>query len=617
VATSAHIAGALLLPPPVAAVTFGAAMLIVQARERARPARALFNTSCTTITVGVTSLTANWFGLSGRALGDGSPAELPLFFLVACINYALNDLLVAGVITLSNGDRFWRVLYENTRYSAPAEFAAAIIGGLVALVAVTVPAWLPAALFPAIIAQLTLRYIAAGARKTAQLQHQALHDLLTDLPNRTLLGDRLQQALLTARHADAPLALLVLDLDRFKEINDTLGHHYGDLLLQQVGPRLASAVRTMDTVARMGGDEFAIVLPGVGAEGATAVAARLAQALERPFVLEGHNFDIGVSIGIALYPEHGEEADVLLRRADVAMYVAKRAGIAQAIYAAEQDPNSADRLALISELRRAIEHDELALYVQPKLDLRSGRVSGVEALVRWVHPRRGLVAPDQFIPLAEQTGLIRSLSRWVLDAALRQCRDWQSAGLRIPVAVNLSMRDLHDLALPDIVAELLATRGVAPDRLRLEITESSLMVDPARAMLIVGRLHAMGVRISIDDFGTGYSSLAYLKQLAVDELKIDRSFVRQLATDGSDAAIVRSTIALAHDLGLTVVAEGVEDRATWDLLAAYGCDSTQGYLVSRPLPASEFADWLSSAPWGADRPDDARTPVRWLAATHG
>jgi diguanylate cyclase (GGDEF)-like protein len=593
VATIAHIAGALWLPPAEAAIASGAAMLAVQLRERARPSRLVFNTGCTTMTVGLAALLANHAGLSGQALGAGDWTEILLFFALACVTYVVNALLVASVVAVSSGDRLWAVLRANSRYSAPVELAAAMIGGVIALVWVRAPNWLPAAFFPAIVAQLTLQYIAASARKAAELEHQALHDQLTDLPNRVLLRERLRQAIAAARRDGHPLALLVLDLDRFKEVNDTLGHHYGDLLLREVGSRLQGVLRAGDTLARLGGDEFAIVLPMAGAQTAHAFTATIVQALTQPFVLDGHRFDIGASIGIALVPEHGVEADVLLRRADVAMYIAKRTGSGHALYTPEQDPNSPARLGLISDLRRAIEAGELALCFQPKVDLRSGRLTGVEALARWPHPERGAIPPDQFIPLAEQTGLIRPLSRWVLDAALGQWRVWHTAGLELPIAVNLSMRDLHDPDLPAAIAALLVARGVAPAWLRVEITESSLMADPERALAVVTRLRALGVRISIDDFGTGYSSLAYLKRLPVDELKIDRSFVRHLTTDENDRAIVRSTIGLAHELGLDVVTEGVEDQATWELLTVLGCDSAQGYFVSHPLSGADLAGWLA------------------------
>jgi len=423
------------------------------------------------------------------------------------------------------------------------------------------------------------------------LEHQALHDLLTDLPNRTLLHHRLDQAF-AARGPERSLALLLIDLDRFKEINDTFGHQYGDLLLQQIEPRLRSVLQADQVVARLGGDEFAVLLEDADAVRAERVARQLLDALDEPFNVAGNTLDVGGSIGIAVGPEHGHDPDMLLRRADIAMYVAKRSSRGLAMFSSEHDQHSPDRLGLAGELRRAIENDELTLYYQPKVSLKTGSCIGVEALVRWQHPRRGIVPPDQFIPLAEQTGLIRPLSRWVLNAALRQSRAWQQDGLEVPIAINLSMRDLHDPDLPDTVAELLATWQVPTAQLMVEITENGLMADPARALSTVTGLRAMGIRIAIDDFGTGYSSLAYLKRLPLDELKIDRSFVRELAADRDDLAIVRSTISLGHDLGLKIVAEGVEDRATMDLLRSLGCDVGQGYHFSRPVTADALFEQL-------------------------
>jgi len=426
------------------------------------------------------------------------------------------------------------------------------------------------------------------------LAHQALHDGLTGLANRTLLHTRLQLALAAAPDAERPVALLLLDLDRFKEVNDTLGHQVGDILLQQIGQRLRSAVRTADLVARLGGDEFAVLLPGTDAAGAARVAEALVSVMHAPFALESQPIAIDASIGIAVSPEHGQDADTLLRCADVAMYQAKRAGTGVAIYCAANDENRPDRLALLGELRSAIEHDELLLHYQPKLDLRDGTLVGVEALVRWQHPQRGFLPPSEFIPLAEQTGLIYPLSHWVLDAALRQHQIWRGLGIDTPVAVNLSRRVLHDPQLPELVGEALARWDVAPGALVLEITESSLMADPVRAGENLKQLRALGVCMSIDDFGTGFSSLASLKNLSVDELKIDRSFVQAMATDASSRAIVRAIIDLADALKLRVVAEGVEDRATWDVLAELGCDIAQGYFLSRPIAAAELEAWIAA-----------------------
>jgi diguanylate cyclase (GGDEF)-like protein len=424
------------------------------------------------------------------------------------------------------------------------------------------------------------------------LEHQAQHDLLTGLPNRILLHTRVRLAIAAPRPVDADVALLVIDLDRFKEVNDTFGHQYGDLLLQEIGPRLADVLEPHDTIARLGGDEFAVLLPRSDAAHAERVARSILNSLDRSFSILDHSVDVGASIGIALSPDHGADSDVLLQRGDVAMYVAKRDGRGVAIYAPDLDQHSPDRLALVGELRRAIETDELRLLYQPKVSPRTGRWVGAEALIRWQHPMRGMIAPDQFIPLAEQTGLIKNVSQWVLNAAICQAREWLSMGLDVPIAVNLSMRDLHDPTLPETVAGLLRRWQVPPSQLVVEITENGVMADPAHALQIIAGLRAMGLRIAIDDFGTGYSSLGYLKRLPVDELKIDRSFIRDLATDKDDLAIVRSTIGLGHDLGLSIVAEGVEDAATWELLRGLGCDVAQGYFMGRPMTAEAFVEEL-------------------------
>ncbi len=434
-------------------------------------------------------------------------------------------------------------------------------------------------------------------RQQERLAHQALHDGLTDLPNRALLHDRMQAALRTTRHDGAGVALLLMDLDRFKEINDTFGHQQGDKLLQQVGARLCDALRAADTVARLGGDEFAIVLPATSSEGASTVAKAILQALDRPFVLEGYSVTLGASIGITLAPDHGQDAITLLRRADVAMYTAKRGASGYALYTTEQDQYSPGRLGLTGELRQAIEQDRLCLHYQPKVDLKTGRLDSVEALVRWPHPDRGFLPPDQFIPLAEHTGLIAPLSRWVLATALRQCRAWRDEGLEIRVAVNLSARLLQDEHLIETIAHLLQAHAVPATDLELEITESAVMADPARALGVLRRLHQMGVRLSIDDFGTGYSSLAYLNRLPVDEVKIDKSFVLDLRTDDDAATIARSIIDLGHNLGLVVVAEGVEDQATYERLGAMACDLAQGYYLSRAVPAADLTVWARSLPW--------------------
>ena len=431
----------------------------------------------------------------------------------------------------------------------------------------------------------------------------ATTDALTGLPNRALLHDRLRASLAAARHEGtpaAPLALLLLDLDRFKWINDTRGHHTGDATLARVADLLRGVVRQTDTVARLGGDEFAILLPGAEAAGATAVARAIRAALDAPLIIEGQALTVGVSVGIALSPTHGAAVEILFRHADVAMYAAKRDGRGHAVYDPAHDGQDAARLALVADLRRAIAAGALAVHYQPKAAIASGRGCGVEALARWPHPDHGLIPPDRFIPLAEQTGLIVPLTAWVLGETLRQCRAWADGGLTVEVAVNLSLCNLRDPALYPTVADLLRRHGVAPARLRLELTESVIMADVEGTQATLARLAALGVRLSIDDFGTGYSSLASLSRLPVDELKIDRSFARRLATEATDQTIVASTIGLGHSLGLSVVAEGIEDAQTWALLHALGCDVGQGYYVARPLPADAAEAWLRRSGEGAN-----------------
>jgi diguanylate cyclase (GGDEF)-like protein/PAS domain S-box-containing protein len=454
------------------------------------------------------------------------------------------------------------------------------------------------------------RDVSERVAQTEALRRQMLHDALTDLPNRTLFRERLQRAIVEAYEQKKPLALLLLDLNRFREINDTFGHQWGDTLLQQVSTRLRGVLRKSDPIARLGGDEFAVLLPNTGDEiGAQRVATRLVRVLEHGFVVEGRALSIGASIGAALYPEHGDDADTLMRRAEIAMYTAKRAHGDFAFYQSEHDFHTPERLLFAGELQQAIACDQLLLHYQPKENFVTGQVCQVEALVRWRHPERGLVPPDQFIPLAEQTGLIRSLCHWVLNDALHQCALWKREGLRLRVAVNLSMCNLQDPGLPDVIVKLLARWDLDPSWLEVEITESALAADPGRTLAILTRLHNMGVRIAIDDFGTGYSSLAYLKRLPVDTIKIDKSFVMGMATEEDDATIVRSTIELGHNLGLQVVAEGIEDVETWNLLKSLGCDFAQGYFLSRPLPAKDFTTWVHAARRGGQVLDAASFDV--------
>jgi diguanylate cyclase (GGDEF)-like protein len=432
--------------------------------------------------------------------------------------------------------------------------------------------------------------------RQAEIMRLAYQDTVTGLPNRTRFNARLQE--LVERHSTShhPLAVLLMDLDRFKSINDTLGHHSGDLVLQGVGERLRECVREPDLVGRLGGDEFGILVAGDLAR-AWALGRMVQGILEQPISLDGRPIDVGLSIGIAHCPTHGADPWLLLRRADIAMYAAKREKSGIAVYEPRHDQFRAEHLSLLSDLRRAVADDTLLLHYQPKLDLRRGQIIGVEALVRWQHPERGMIGPAEFLPFAEQTGMITPITRWVAESALRQCGAWRAAGLRLHVSLNVSSRDLLERDLPELLVAAARRHGVPPESVVVEVTESALMEDPQRAQQTLLELKQHGFRIAIDDYGTGYSSLAYLQRLHCDELKLDRSFVMHVAERERDAAIVRSTVGLGHSLGLSVVAEGVESDEAMRKLHDLGCDVVQGYGVSRPIPAAAVADWLATCPW--------------------
>ena len=439
-----------------------------------------------------------------------------------------------------------------------------------------------------------LRRITAHVREQMlTIQHQAFHDDLTDLPNRALFHDRIEQALLQAARTKRRFVVMIMDLDRFKEINDTLGHHAGDVLLREVAARLREALRDSDTVARLGGDEFGVLsLDSIDLGIAMAVAERIRAAVEQPLKLDGLQVDVECSIGIALYPVHGESVGDLLKHADFAMYNAKQRGTSFEVYAPHDEPVTAQHVALVGEFRRALDEDELTLHYQPAVDLATGELRGVEALVRWRHPRHGLLLPSEFVPLVEQTGMVRPLTLTVLDQALQQTRAWLDEGLEVQMAVNLSPRNLQDANFPAELEQLLYRWDVRPSQLDLEITESTVMSNPKRAMEAIEQLRALGTGLVLDDFGTGYSSLTFLRGLPVDQIKIDRSFVEHMTTSASDLVIVRSLVGLAHDLGLRVIAEGVEDEAIWTELTRLGCDAAQGYYLSTPKPALELTRWL-------------------------
>ncbi|MEA2448963.1 MAG: hypothetical protein QOG63_895, partial [Thermoleophilaceae bacterium] len=432
-------------------------------------------------------------------------------------------------------------------------------------------------------------------RQAAEKEELALSDGLTGLANRTMFQEAIQAAISGSGRKKVTGAVMLMDLDRFKDVNDTLGHHNGDLLLQRIGSRLDSVLRNTATVARLGGDEFAILLRDVSDRQAVVpVVRRVLKVLEEPVVVGGLALQVEASIGIAMFPEHGRTVDAVMRAADVAMYVTKEQRSGYEFYDedAHEHRHDAGRLALIGELRRAMDETELVLHYQPKVDLRTGQAKGVEALARWHHPERGLLSPDEFIPLAERSNLLRPMTLFLLDTALRQANAWRSKGIEVTVAVNLSMQNMLDLRLPNDLARLLTSWRLPAGSLELEITESTIMADHRRAQTILNRLSKMGVRLSIDDFGTGYSSLAYLQELPVDAIKIDKSFVMSMQSDAGNATIVQSTVDLGHNLGLEVVAEGVEDVDVYNTLAGLGCDYAQGYFLSKPLPPDKMTIWL-------------------------
>jgi diguanylate cyclase (GGDEF)-like protein len=522
--------------------------------------------------------------LAGHHAQAGHPAALTEDGLLPAIAggitfFVVNEVLVTRAISWRVGQGLWETLRPDLAFELLTSGALLCFAPLVVLALQAGPGFVPL-LAPVLAAVYAFGMVAQ------RTERNSLSDDLTGLANRKLLGINTELAV-----QEGAVALVLLDLDRFKEVNDTLGHHVGDQLLVAVAGRLSKVLRPGDTVARLGGDEFALLLPGADPDLAFKAAVRARVALSEPFVLGGLLIDVAASAGIAVSPEHGLTVDVLLQHADVAMYLSKESGEVE-LYDATRDHNSTTRLALLGELRRALETDELELHYQPKADVRSGRVVGVEALVRWRHPQRGLVQPDDFIPLAERSGLIVPLTAWVIDAGLKQIAAWRARGWDLGLAVNVTVKDLCGDQLVDLVSRGLAKYHVPASALQLEVTEGSLFSDSARARVTLKRLEALGVSLSLDDFGTGWSSLVQLRQLPVSEIKVDRSFVGRMVEDPRDHAIVRSVIDLARGLGMRVVAEGVEDDATWQRLSAMGCDGAQGWWLSRALPAAELGSWL-------------------------
>jgi diguanylate cyclase (GGDEF)-like protein len=426
-----------------------------------------------------------------------------------------------------------------------------------------------------------------------QAKYSATHDLCTDLPNRSLFYDRVEQAISLAKDRNKKLSVLLLEVSNFKEVNDTLGLNSSDLILKQIATRLQSVILGTDSVARIDGNLFSILLPNTEHQNASIILAKnIQKALEPAFKVERLSLAIHTNIGIVNYPEHGDDVDTLVQKAGVALFMANQTHEGYIVYSPSYDDHSPRRLTLMNELRQALENNQLQLFYQPKISVPSGSLYGAEALVRWMHPRHGMISPDEFVPMAERTRVIKHLTFWVLKQSFEHCSDWHKQGLDITISVNLSSKDLHDPELPDIVAGIAASTGIEPNWIMLEITESSIMNDPERALIIINRLHQMGYKFSIDDFGTGYSSLAYLKKIPLTELKIDKSFVFDVIKSESDAVIVNATINLAHNLGLQVTAEGVENEDVLEKLARFKCDLVQGYHFSKPLAFEDFHQWM-------------------------
>jgi diguanylate cyclase (GGDEF)-like protein len=529
--------------------------------------------------------------LGGRSLLDGT--EFTVRWTVALVVCGLtyffcNSSLIGLIVAINARTSLWHSVTDMIKCEASSDLVLLALAPIVIVATERSVVLLPVLLLPVLA-------VYRSALLSAEKEHQAMHDALTDLPNRLHFSSIMERNFEVASRKSTSAAVLLIDLDRFKEVNDTLGHHAGDELLCQIGPRIQAVLPDGGVIARLGGDEFAVMLPESGAAGAHRIGKAIVDALEAPFRLDGFNLEVEASIGIAVFPEHGSAPDVLIKQADIAMYFAKGRNSGIEIYNAEQDQNSRRRLSLLSELRTALVRGEVVNYYQPQLDLSTGAVTGVEALVRWHHPTFGLIPPGEFVPFAEHTGLIRPLTSFVLRTAVEQARAWLDAGLDIAVAVNLSARSLHDSAISDEIARLLFEFSLPADRLQLEITESSIMADPTRAKRVLDQLDAMGLHLSIDDFGTGYSSLAYLQDLPVREIKIDRSFVTNVLENPRDRVIVRSTIDLARHLGLRSTAEGIETAESQAWLAAAGCDFGQGFHIARPMPPAEATTWLVAA----------------------
>jgi diguanylate cyclase (GGDEF)-like protein len=617
VSSTFAVALVIMGPLVLAVLAQVAATALDDLRRRRPPLVIVFNLGQYCLTL--TAVHAAFVLPQGRAFGsveivDGS---VPLWPAVAAAAtyFVANNVIVGGVVALDSGQPLGDVLREDLRIQG---MDSAIMLGLAPITAVISNRAL--ALVPLIV--LPLLGVQRNAWIAAQRQHESLHDALTGLPNRVLFRVRAESALRTAAERGGQVAVMLVDLDHFKEVNDTLGHHIGDGLLREVSHRMRAALPAEVTVARLGGDEFAILVPRAdGLDQVTALAHQAMSRLREPLVAEGIRLGVQASIGLAIYPEHAGSIETLLQRADIALYRAKtNRGETQA-YRSDLDPHSVRRLSLHGDLHAAVDNRELELAYQPQVDAATGAPVAFEALMRWNHPVHGPVPPDVFIPLAENSGLIAALTRQCVETSLDTLATLRRDNHDVGVAVNLSARLLADLELPGWLAACLTAADVPAHQLTIEVTESSITADPGRAMRVLAELRGLGIRIAIDDFGTGYSSLSYLTKLHPDEIKIDKSFVLQMRHEDHCAVIVRSTIDLAHGLGLNVVAEGVEDQATYDALVTLGCDRIQGYHVARPMSIQTLADWTTTThtdigPSWVTPPDPAHGDVLVLRRPH-
>ena len=588
---------AILLGPGPAAIVGVLTILFGWLRSREQPHALLLNLA----TYSAFPLLAGIFFHTSVRLTGADNTAVPYYLLVFAtflVALFLNFAAIAGYASFIARDSLLSRVRQALVPILASELFSALLTMATVYVAIRLGTFSLAMLgLVLIIFQYLTSELLTSKQRSETLQRVATTDELTGLANRERFREVVEERIASAQQWKTSFTVMLMDLDRFKEINDTLGHHYGDVLLRDLGPRLVTAVGSTGLVARLGGDEFGI-LPAPGTHETAFIEreiGRLMTCISEPFAVDELSLEVGASIGVARYPEDGDDSHALLRCADIAMYAAKESQADFKVYTAEQNQHSVRRLSVVSGIRHALASDEIVVHYQPIVDLDDLSVTGAEGLVRWQHPEHGLIPPGAFVQTVEQTGLIGPLTRHVLERSIAECASWRRDGRDLSVAVNLSVRNLLDRDLPKQIERLLNTYGLPADALQLEITESMIMSDPDRAVATVMRLSALGVHMSVDDFGTGYSSLANLRRLPIDELKIDRSFVSPMLQDESDLIIVRSTINLGHDLGLRIIAEGVEDGATLQQLALLGCDLAQGYHLSRPMPAADFNRWLRDA----------------------